>query len=94
MGLLDKAKAAAQEAATKAREGVDEVQTKRELGSTYEELGKKTYDLLEQGTIEHAELTPLAERITGLKTKLAENGSAPTGSTSPPPSDAPPAMPT
>ena len=31
MGLLDKAKAAAEQAAAKAKEGVEDVQTKREL---------------------------------------------------------------
>jgi hypothetical protein len=39
MGLLDKAKAAAEQAAAKAKEGVEEVQTKRELGQAFNELG-------------------------------------------------------
>ena len=42
MGFLDKAKAAAEQAATKAKEGVDDVQTKRELSQTYNELGPRT----------------------------------------------------
>ena len=36
MGLLDKAKAAAEQAATKAKEGVEDVQTKRDLSLTYD----------------------------------------------------------
>jgi hypothetical protein len=53
MGFLDKAKAAAEQAAAKAKEGVQEVQTKRELGQAYEELGKTTFSLVEGGEISH-----------------------------------------
>ena len=42
MGFLDKAKAAAEQAASKAKEGVQDVQTKRELAQAYGELGQKT----------------------------------------------------
>ena len=94
MGLLDKARGAAQEAAARAKEGVEEVQTKRELNSAYEELGRKAYELLEQGAIENAELASVAERIRGLQAKLAESGEKQDTATTPPPSDAPPAMPT
>ena len=44
MGFLDKAKAAAEQAAQMAKEGVQEVQTKKELFQAYQELGKKTYE--------------------------------------------------
>ena len=40
MGFLDKAKMAAEQATTKAKEGIGEVQTRRELGQAYDELGK------------------------------------------------------
>ncbi len=40
MGLLDKAKQAAEQAASKAKEGVEDVQPKRELSQAYNELGK------------------------------------------------------
>ena len=43
MSLLDKAKKAAEQAATKAKEGVEDVQQKRELGQAYGELGKITF---------------------------------------------------
>jgi hypothetical protein len=100
MGFLDKAKAAAEQATAKAKEGVSDVQTKRELATAYTELGQKAYELADSGAISHAELDPIVERIRRLKAQ-DENGaataSAPaasSGSTSPPPSDAPPAMPT
>ncbi|MDX6516550.1 MAG: hypothetical protein QOH73_2216 [Gaiellaceae bacterium] len=70
MGFLDKAKAAAETAATKAKEGVEEVQTKRELGQTYDELGKATYALIESGEVESPALTAIAEKITALKAQL------------------------
>lgn len=97
MGFLDKAKAAAEQATAKAKEGVSDVQTKRELGTAYGELGQKAFELAESGAISHAELDPIVERIRGLKAQ--ENGAGATttassGSTTPPPSDAPPAMPT
>jgi hypothetical protein len=40
MGFLEKAKAAAEQAAAKAKEGVEDVQTKRELGHAYGDLGR------------------------------------------------------
>ena len=39
MGFLDKAKTAADQMATRAKEGVDEVQAKRNLQRAYEDLG-------------------------------------------------------
>jgi hypothetical protein len=49
MGLLDKAKVAAGQAATKAKEGAGQVQTRREVGHAYGELGRSTFELVEQG---------------------------------------------
>jgi hypothetical protein len=72
MGLLDKAKAAAEQAAAKAKEGVDEVQAKRELSQSYNDLGKTAYALIESGDIAHPQLESAAakvrtasERVTG-----------------------------
>jgi hypothetical protein len=96
MGFLDKAKAAAEQATAKAKEGVSDVQVKRDLSQAYNELGQKAFELVDSGAISHAELDPILERIRGLKAQ--ENGTGATtassGSTTPPPSDAPPAMPT
>src|SRR5438552_3734274 len=60
MGFLDKAKAVAEQAATKAKEGVEDVQTKRELGQAYDELGKATFSLIESGDVSHPTLEPAA----------------------------------
>jgi hypothetical protein len=81
MGFLDKAKAAAEQAAHKAKEGAEfaaqkaketaeDVQTKRELGNAYDELGHKALELVESGAITHADLTPIAAKIKELQAKL------------------------
>jgi hypothetical protein len=90
VGILDKAKAAAEQAAAKAKEGVEDVQTKRELVQAYGELGKVTYRLVESGELSNPELTTLVEKIRTLESRTSAD---PTIS-EPPPSDQPPAMPT
>jgi hypothetical protein len=72
MGFLDKAKAAAEQAAAKAKEGVQDVQTKRELGQAYDELGKATFELIESGEVTNPRLTAIADRIRSLQAKLEE----------------------
>jgi hypothetical protein len=76
MGLLDKAKAAAEQAAAKAKEGVEEVQTKRELSQAYSELGKSAFELVENGEISDPRLDSSVEKIKTLKAKLEEEGAA------------------
>ncbi len=89
MGLLDKAKAAAEQAAQKAKEGIDDVQTKRELGQAYGELGRTAFDLAEKGELSHPALTALVDRVRALRAEAgATDGAAPA------PSGQPPAMPT
>jgi len=94
MGLLDKAKLAAEQAVTKTKEGVEDVQTKRDLGTAYGELGKKTFELADAGELDRPEFAELVEKIRGLKAKLADDGGEPeaeeSGSDTP---AAPPAMP-
>ena len=97
MGLLDKAKAAAEQAATKAKEGAQDLKEKRELGTLYGELGKTTFELVESGELTHPQLTESVEKIRALRAE--ENGqptttSSATTEVTPPPSDQPPAMPT
>jgi len=70
MGLLDKAKMAAESATTKAKEGIGEVQTRRELGQAYDELGKLAFELSESGEITSDRLSELVEKIRTLKSEL------------------------
>jgi hypothetical protein len=83
MGLLDKAKAAATEAAIKAKETAEELQTKRELGQAYGELGQKAFALLESGELSSPELEPVAVRIRALKAQLETTGPEPVAATEP-----------
>ncbi len=70
MGLLDKAMAAAEQAAMKAKETADELQTKRALGQAYGDLGQKTFELISRGEVSARELEPLADRVRTLKAQL------------------------
>ncbi len=72
MGFLDKAKAAAVEATAKAKEGVEDVQLKRELSQAYNELGKIAFELVESNDITHPKLATVAEKIRALNER--ENG--------------------
>lgn len=76
MGLLDKAKAAAEQAAARAKEGVDDVQTKRELSQAYGDLGKTTYELIAAGDLTDSRLEAGAAKIRGLREKT-DGSSAP-----------------
>ena len=71
MGFLDKVKENIQETATMAREGVEDLHTKHELGQAYGELGRKTFDLIDAGTLQAPELGSDVERIRKLKADLA-----------------------
>ena len=92
MKLLDKAKQAAEQAATKAKEGVEDVQTKRELNATYGELGTKVFELVDSGDLVNAQFDELVTKIRTLKAKLVEDD-APAESAEAPASTGPPAMP-
>jgi hypothetical protein len=84
MGVLDKVKAAAGQATTKAQEGVASVQTKRKLTQAYGELGQTTYELVQSGELTHPRLSPTVERISDLKAQLEREERA----EGPPPSPA------
>ncbi len=73
MGFLDKAKSAAGQAAAKAKEGVEDVQHKRELSQAEAQLGKVAFELVESGQLEHERLRPLAERISALNERSAND---------------------
>jgi hypothetical protein len=72
VSLFDKAKAAAETAAAKAKEGVEDVQAKRELTQAYGELGRTAFELVEAGELSHARLTPLVDKIRTLAPKAEE----------------------
>ena len=69
--FLNKAKHVADQAATKAKEGVEDVQQKRELSHAYDELGKTAFELIESGEISHPRFEATAAQIRDLNDKLA-----------------------
>ena len=95
MSLFNKAKQAAEQAAARAREGVEDVQQKRELSQAYGELGKTAFALIESGELSHAGLEAGAAKIRELNAKIAEPPSAAASSGDSPAADPsqPPAMP-
>lgn len=93
MGFLDKAKAAAEQAAAKAKEGVDDVQTRRELSQAYSDLGKTTYELVAAGDLADSRLEEAAQKIRGLREKL-DGSSAPDAEPDTPDQSGPTATPT
>ena len=73
--FLDRLKEASVNVAQMTREGVETLQTKRELSQAYGDLGRTTAELVDSGAITHPELTPLVEQINALKVRLeAEEG--------------------
>jgi len=70
MSLFDRAKQVAGQAASKAKEELAEVQTRRELDQAYEDLGKTTLGLVESGELAHSQLAAPIERIKALQAQL------------------------
>ena len=70
MGLLDKVKAGAEQAASSAKRQAQIVETKRELGQAYNELGKTVYGLVERGEVSHGDLAAAVDRVTELQSRL------------------------
>lgn len=74
--FLNKAKQAAETAVSKTKEGVEDVQQKRELGQAYGELGKTAFELIEAGEISNPRFETTVAKIRDLNEKLAEPSGA------------------
>jgi uncharacterized protein involved in exopolysaccharide biosynthesis len=69
--FLDRLKEATANVTQMTRDGVETLQTKRELSQAYGDLGRKTAELVQSGAITHPDLTPLVDRIAELNAQLA-----------------------
>jgi uncharacterized protein involved in exopolysaccharide biosynthesis len=69
--FLDRLKEATANVTQMTRDGVETLQTKRELSQAYGDLGRKTAELVQSGAIAHPDLTPLVDRIAELNAQLA-----------------------
>ncbi|HZS31514.1 MAG TPA: hypothetical protein VFA37_09675 [Gaiellaceae bacterium] len=94
MSLLDKAKQKAEQAAAMAKEGVEDVQQKRELAQSYSELGRTAFELVDSGEISHPRFEATVAKIRDLNAKLADAGPAPAAPSGNGAPSGPPAMPT
>ena len=65
--FFDKAKQKAEQAAAKAKEGVEDVQQKRELSQAYDELGKTAFELIDAGEISHPRFDATMAKIREVK---------------------------
>ena len=74
--FMNRLKDATNTVASRAREGVEELQTKHELSQAYGELGRLTAGLVESGAVTHPELAAPVEKITALKAQLEADASA------------------
>ena len=70
MSFFDKAKAAASQAAAKAKQGAEDLQLKVDLGSAYDDLGKAAFELIEQGEVAHAKLEAPAAKVRELRQRM------------------------
>jgi hypothetical protein len=92
VSFFNKAKQAAEQAAAKVQEGVEDVQQKRELSQAYGELGKTAFALIESGELSHTGLDASAAKIRELNAKMEGSATAADESAADP--SQPPAMPT
>jgi hypothetical protein len=88
--FFDRVKDATGVVATKAKEGIEELQTKTELSRAYGDLGRKTAELVEKGALTHPDLTADVEKIKSLKAEL-EAANAPESEPAAPSETTPPA---
>ena len=71
MGLLDKVKAGAEQAASTRRSRRRSSPTKRELSQAYGDLGKTAFGLAERGEISHGDLAAGVDHIRELQARLS-----------------------
>jgi ATP-dependent DNA ligase len=74
--FFDRLKDATNVVATRAREGIEDLQTRQELSRAYSDLGRTTVELVEKGEVSHPELAAAAEKIKSLKAELEAQSAA------------------
>ena len=83
--FLNRLKDATNTVATRAREGVEELQTKHELSQAYGDLGRTTAGLVESGAVTHPDLTAAVDKIRDVKAQLEADEQAPQAEPADPP---------
>ena len=70
--FFDKVKKSASDAADAVKDNVQEAKIKNEIVRTYEELGRKTFELAEEGKIKSTALRPHIKHLRELRAQLAD----------------------
>jgi hypothetical protein len=76
MGLLDKVKASAEQAASSAQKQAQIVATKREMSQAYSDLGKTAFGLVDRGELGHGDLAAGVDHIRELQARLRGDGAS------------------
>jgi hypothetical protein len=79
MGLLDKVKASAEQAASSAQKQAQIVATKREMSQAYGDLGKTAFGLVDRGEVGHGDLSAGVDHIRELQARLSGDGARTSG---------------
>jgi hypothetical protein len=73
MSFFDKVKQGAAGAADTVKDTVRETKLKNEIVKTYEELGRKAFELTEDGKLTNRTLSPYVKHLRDLKKQLDES---------------------
>jgi hypothetical protein len=72
--FFDRLKDATNVVATRAREGIEDLQARQALSRAYNDLGRTTVELVDKGELTHPQLTAAVEEIKQLKAELEAAG--------------------
>jgi hypothetical protein len=70
MSFFDKVKQTASDAADSVKGNVQELRIKNEIVRTYEELGRKAFELADKGKLKNTALNPFIKHIRELRAEL------------------------
>lgn len=76
MGLFDKVKAGAEQAASSAQKQAQLVAAKRELNQAYTDLGKTAFGLVDRGEISHGDLAAGVDHVRELQARVSGEAEA------------------
>jgi type I site-specific restriction endonuclease len=70
MSFIDRVKKGAEQAAEQVKAEVEDLKTKNEIVRTYEDLGRKTFELMDKGELANPNLQSYVDHLRDLRAKL------------------------
>jgi hypothetical protein len=70
MGFIDKVKETLHDTAASTRDGIEGIRTRHELAEAYADLGRRTVELMDTGTIDVEEIRFDCDRIRVLRAEV------------------------